>query len=83
VIYWHYDANLTSMATKLKSRHYMMKSVTSDQSGCKEELKIYNMNSIRKDFVQDSRSLAWGLQRLWLQCCDSTTSTLKTEVAYT
>jgi len=41
------------------------------------------MNSTREDFVQDSRSLAWGLQRIWLLCCDSATSTLKTEAACT
>jgi len=41
------------------------------------------MNSIPEDFVQDSWSLAWSLQRLWLLCCDSTTSALKTEAACT
>jgi hypothetical protein len=35
------------------------------------------MNFTRKDFVQDSKFLAWVLQRLWLLSCDSTTSTLK------
>jgi hypothetical protein len=48
----------------------MMKRITSDQNGPKEEINISNINFTREDFVQDSRFLTWGLQRLWLLSCD-------------